>query len=460
MIQFSESLFFIISEVLNNTHQLPLHRLLRKFVLPFQQAHSGLIRYFVKKNLLHSFVLIAAIVVSLQGWAQNLVPNGDFETYSSLPNSSGDWSFCTGWNNVNLSMSAWPYATPDYFHTSGTGGGKSPNTAFGDVLPQSGNAFIGLYSRHSSQLNSRDYMSTQLTSPLVVGQTYTISFWMTSGYDNYYYGSSCSHMGIQLSMTPLSQANHENTGGIPQAEVTTAPWIPSWTFYSFSYVATSAYQYVTIGNFYNDASTTTTLHDPTANYPSGAYYFIDNVVIETTTPLPVELIGFDAKNEGAEVLATWQTNVEINNDYFIVERSTDMENWTEIGWVDGAGTTSEQQSYSLYDRNPVGGVSYYRLSQTDFDGTVTHSDIRSVTRVNEDELHIYPVPAKEILVIEGAPTELESLSIYNAYGEKVMSQVSYLPSTGDNSVVLDISQLPAGMYLVHTYRGSQRITKL
>ena len=53
-------------------------------------------------------------------------------------------------------------------------------------------------------------------------------------------------------------------------------------------------------------------------------------VMNSTTVLPVELIYFEGKRVGSYVLLEWETMAEVNNDYFIVEKSTDGENWEEI----------------------------------------------------------------------------------------------------------------------------------
>ena len=110
---------------------------------------------------------------------------------------------------MNMSLANWPYATPDYLHHSGTGDASLPNSKWATVNAHDGNAIMGLYSRHSSQSNSRDYVSTQLSSPLVIGTTYTISFWLSSGSGNYYYGSSSSNFGVQLTTAPMTQNDHE-----------------------------------------------------------------------------------------------------------------------------------------------------------------------------------------------------------------------------------------------------------
>ncbi len=86
-------------------------------------------------------------------------------------------------------------------------------------------------------------------------------------------------------------------------------------------------------------------------------------------PLPVELLSFNASINEFTVTLAWQTASELNNDYFTLLRSVDGINYKEIGKVDGSGTTNEAYEYEYVDEHPMPGISYYRLTQTDFDGT-------------------------------------------------------------------------------------------
>jgi hypothetical protein len=101
----------------------------------------------------------------------------------------------------------------------------------------------------------------------------------------------------------------------------------------------------------------------------------DNV----NTTLPIELISFSAEVIQDAVKLNWETASELNNDFFTVERSTGGEVFASIGQVNGRGTTNQNNHYSLIDHNPIYGTAYYRLKQTDFDGTFTYSRIIDVT---------------------------------------------------------------------------------
>ena len=104
-----------------------------------------------------------------------------------------------------------------------------------------------------------------------------------------------------------------------------------------------------------------------------------------SSPLPIELLHFNAKPESADVFIEWATAAEINNDYFSIERSIDGKNWDVIGYVDGAGNSNHTRYYEYKDANPIEGVSYYRLKQTDYDGQYEYFDPVAVNFVSNKE---------------------------------------------------------------------------
>lgn len=407
---------------------------------------------------LTTFLLGLSFIFASSLTAQNLVPNGSFESYTSLPNSTTDWELCVGWNNVNMNLGSWPYATPDYLHTSGSGDAQLPNCKWADVNPQDGNAIMGLYSNHASQLDARDYISTQLTSPLTVGDTYTISFWLSNGSGNYFYGSSSENFGAQLTTTPFTQVDHENLGGTPQAVVPGEPWNTGWVFYSFTYVATAPHEYITLGNFATDAATNKTTQIPGANYPAGSYYFLDDVRVEPATTLPITLSRFDAKNAGKHVNTDWTTENEVNNDFFTVERSEDGINWNAIGNVKGAGNSETVLHYSYIDIRPLTGVSYYRLMQTDFDGATSYSDVKTVFRSDENnELKIFPNPTEGIVTVYSSSNDISDYQIFNAMGSAITDQVKVISVDGTSKITLDFSQMSPGVYV---FRSEEDVKKI
>jgi|TARA_R110000782_G_scaffold80846_4_gene159913 hypothetical protein len=115
-------------------------------------------------------------------------------------------------------------------------------------------------------------------------------------------------------------------------------------------------------------------------------------------PLPINLVYFDALVIKKTVLLTWVTASEINNDYFTIERSVDTKIWETVLIINGAGNSSQIIEYTETDFNPISGVSYYRIKQTDFDGRFEYFNIVPVkynTSIEEDEINIFPNPANQ-----------------------------------------------------------------
>ena len=104
-----------------------------------------------------------------------------------------------------------------------------------------------------------------------------------------------------------------------------------------------------------------------------------NEGIQTYVTLPVELIYFRSKLKDKQVLLEWSTLKEINNEFFTIERSTDGKNYQTVANLAGAGTTKETSRYSYIDQAPLSGLSYYRLKQTDYDGTSKYSKMTAVS---------------------------------------------------------------------------------
>jgi hypothetical protein len=95
------------------------------------------------------------------------------------------------------------------------------------------------------------------------------------------------------------------------------------------------------------------------------------VLSSLSAPLPVELVSFTSQCSGNHVELSWTTASEVNNSFFIVQRSEDGVNFRDIGTRAGNGTTSQLHAYSFIDTEPTSGTTYYRLRQTDYNGQFT-----------------------------------------------------------------------------------------
>ena len=107
---------------------------------------------------------------------------------------------------------------------------------------------------------------------------------------------------------------------------------------------------------------------PTRTNSDGEEWWFDNFELIRVYSLPIELINFDATNQNTYNLLTWSSATEHNNDYYLVERSTDGFNWSVVNNQNGAGNSTSKIDYSFRDFTYESTINYYRLSQVDFDG--------------------------------------------------------------------------------------------
>jgi hypothetical protein len=179
--------------------------------------------------------------------------------------------------------------------------------------------------------------------------------------------------------------------------------------------------------------------------------------------LPVELVSFYATPLNDRVKMSWETETEVNNDFFTIERSTDGEEWTTIQTIKGAGITSQSTSYEVYDTNPLWGISYYRLKQTDFNGHTVVFDTRSVERISDNSgntalLKVFPNPASDEITLEGSQDELGTIEIYSLLGENLTPSVRI--TTYHSYATIDISALRNELIIVRAGNRSALITKI
>lgn len=188
---------------------------------------------------------------------------------------------------------------------------------------------------------------------------------------------------------------------------------------------------------------------------SGVSTFSPWVLVDSDDPLPVELIAFNAHTELESVLLTWTTITEVNNDKFIIERSVDGYQFTEIGEVNGSGNSNITENYTFRDSNPQSGKNYYRLIQLDFDGSATESNIVSANFTNNQTNYmIFPNPTSgtDQINIIGNGFEMEdvvTLTIHNEYGVQIIQESFLTNSNGALNEKLTLTDNTiSGVYIV------------
>lgn len=185
----------------------------------------------------------------------------------------------------------------------------------------------------------------------------------------------------------------------------------------------------------------------TTHIPNNSIKYITIASINAATPLPVQLVSFDAKLNDVKryVDVTWITESEINMDYFSVEKLIDGE-WTNLENVPAIGLENEQTQYATIDFHPAAGINYYRLKQTENDGNYYYSDVRSVILDISDEfLQVAPNPANNSVQLILKDIQQAQIQLIDASGRRVTCPVQF---TGDNSCTLNVEQLASGYYSV------------
>ena len=186
------------------------------------------------------------------------------------------------------------------------------------------------------------------------------------------------------------------------------------------------------------------------------FFDISNANFIISTPLPVELISFDAKlYKGNNAELIWRSASELDYKGYELEMADEKLNFKKIAFVAAIGSMNSMNDYSHSVKNLPAGNSYFRLKLMDKNGTYKYSEVRSVL-VDENTLRpirIYPVPAGEQLNID-LPVEYAhaDIELYNILGERV--QVSLNEGSQRN---LNISKLQSGFYIIKIYMNTELI---
>lgn len=181
--------------------------------------------------------------------------------------------------------------------------------------------------------------------------------------------------------------------------------------------------------------------------------------------VPVEMTSFAGSvNNLGQVVLNWQTASELNNHMFEIERRTETSEFRTVGFVEGHGTTTQQNNYSYVDKTAEQGVNYYRLKQVDFNGTYSYSDIVEIEVVGPLTFELaqnYPNPFNPSTNIKYSVPESGNirLSVYNLVGEEVAVLVNGFSQAGFYEVTFDASNLSTGVYLYKLQSANSVQTK-
>jgi hypothetical protein len=205
-------------------------------------------------------------------------------------------------------------------------------------------------------------------------------------------------------------------------------------------MSTSGSGPVTLTDVYED--------DEATNYTEGTF------ANPGFSALPVSLLSFDANLKNNKVYLDWVTASEQNNAKFDVERSKNGVDFSQIDEIAGAGNSNVVRNYNAMDEMPLPGVSYYRLKQTDFNGTYTYSSIVAVNNTGVDALafnSITPSLFSDHVMLDYTLTAdgMLNLLITNSQGATVLQQ-SINGHKGNNTYSVNgLFGLKPGIYYAH-----------
>lgn len=221
-------------------------------------------------------IYLVLILLSFNSRSQNLVNNPSFETSWECPVNNGQFGVSDWYRPLNHQ------GTADYLNTCSVSFAYGiPENVYGNQSPYEGQGYCGSILYDENFIESREYMQIQLTTPLIANQDYYVSFYVSLGEQCRFATSN-----IQALLT-----NNAVTGNGTMQNIPLTPQISGnvivdntsgWTEISGTYHAVGGEQFLTIGNFNNDAQTQLLTVIPVFGI-SRAYYYFDNVSVTATT---------------------------------------------------------------------------------------------------------------------------------------------------------------------------------
>lgn len=192
---------------------------------------------------------------------------------------------------------------------------------------------------------------------------------------------------------------------------------------------------------------------------SGLSTFGPLVLSSLLSPLPVELLSFDGKCSGHDIMLNWCTASESNSDYFSVEQSVNGIDFMTVGLVAGAGTSGEKHCYQYKATAMDAGINYFRLRETDKNSRSETFSIISVAACDHSKDHILIASdgGKEFGIVYNASSDQSlEVHIHNALGQIVETKTIRVLK-GYNNIRLDAGNLSEAVYYVSVFHASQQL---
>jgi len=167
-------------------------------------------------------------------------------------------------------------------------------------------------------------------------------------------------------------------------------------------------------------------------------------------PLPIDLTLFKGVYQNKEIKLSWQTASEINNNYFEILKSKDLNYFEKIGTVAGVGNSNNMNNYEYFDNSPFNGNNYYKLNQVDFDGQSSESNIVVVQVKNNSNINIYS--NNNSLFITNNNEKIDFVEIADLTGKIIYSTKN---NSDENGLQVNLSNFAKGIYFAKVLSNNQ-----
>jgi hypothetical protein len=264
---------------------------------------------------------------------------------------------------------------------------------------------------------------TELTN-LTIGESYTINLeWQQATLDYTNYANDFSGGHLEIYLDGIMQNTFVSNAGIED----------DWQVVNFTFTATSI-------------SHTLGLKGALLNGSSRGAIVIDNSFC--ISPLPIELTKFIAEKQLANTQLSWESTSETNSDSFTIERFSNDKTWSAITTIEAIENPSTHHQYEFLDMHVPQQMLYYRLKQTDFNGSISYSNILTVdhmTTSEDDDILVFPNPTVDYLTV--SCKKFSHLSIINQFGQPI-DLTSIIISKTDNQIKIDVTSITNGIYMI------------
>ena len=394
---------------------------------------------------------LGALTVNLTG--HEVIINSNVTLNGNLTFTSGDIS--TNAYTLTLSSSSTVSGADDSKHLNGTCA-KTTSSTSAFTFP------VGDGTR---------YRPIILTPAASNSNTYSVEYNHSPHSDvSIAGGSTINHI------SPQYHWDINRTSGSDNATISVA-WTSSSTYGTENWnhdISTMLWAYFdgsdwnSIGSTASGSSVSGSLTTSSVNSNWGNENFTLAATNATFPPLPVDIISFNGQCDNNFPQIEFVVASQINNEFFTIERSVNLIDWEEVGYIAGGGTTNEIITYNWSEEALLNGTKYYRLSLTDINDDVKYSNPIAIECENEIDFHLYPNPAFNFINIafnfDYFQNEETNLNIRTLTG-KIIKSVPVSLSKGYNNMEIDLKDLPKGIYLLtinsfQTFRLEKRFIKM